>query len=226
MITGQGRAWILLLLLTTTATLFTPLEPRAQAAQDRSASAAAQATLDRIVAVLETRSSRDTKITLIEGIVSDRFDFQTMSRLVAARAWRAMTVSQQQKFGSEFREHLAVTYGRYVDRYDGQTMVVVGERDEARGDRTVRTEIRGKNAAPISIVYRMRSSDGNWRIIDVIVEDISLVSNFRAQIAGLVSSRGVEGMLETLRRKNAGGKSILPDRNSVEERSRPSSAGS
>ncbi len=226
MITGQTRTCALLLLVTASVPLVTPQDSRAQVPQEKSASAAAQTTLDRIVAVLETRASRDTKITLIEGIVSERFDFQTMSRLVAARAWRVMTASQQEMFGSEFHEHLAVTYGRYVDRYDGQTMIVVAEREETRGDRTVRTEIRGKNAAPISINYRMRPFNESWRIIDVIVEDISLVSNFRAQIGELVSSEGVEGMIETLRGKNAGGKSILPDRDSAENRSGPSSPGS
>lgn len=177
----------------------------------QTASATAQATLDQILAALRASTTREAKIRNVEKIVSNRFDFTTMSKLVAARAWRSMTPAQRETFEREFRKHLSITYGRNVDRYTDQTMVVVEEREETRGDRTVRTEIRTEGNPSIVVNYRMRAADGRWQVIDVIVENISLVSNFRAQISQLVGARGIDGMLDTLARKNAAGETILPE---------------
>ncbi|MBM4265746.1 MAG: ABC transporter substrate-binding protein [Deltaproteobacteria bacterium] len=154
----------------------------------------------------------DAKIARIEKIAYARFDFETMSRLVLARNWRRLKPDQQREFVEQFKKHLSVTYGRNVDAYANESVDVTGDRKEPRGDWTVQTKIlRGGPSQDILVDYRLRQKDGDWKVIDVVVERISLVSNFRSQIQEIISRDGVDGMLALLRSKNASGESILPE---------------
>lgn len=172
-----------------------------------------QSTADEVLVVLKNESlDSDTKISKIEEIAYARFDFDTIAKLVLARNWRKMSPEQQQKFIREFKKHLSVTYGKNVDSYANETIEITNDREEARGDWTVQTKIvRGSAADDILVDYRLRKKDGEWRVIDVVVERISLVSNFRSQLKEIISRDGIDQMLVMLAEKNASGESILPE---------------
>jgi phospholipid transport system substrate-binding protein len=181
-----------------------------------------QETADQVLVVLRTGDlDSPAKIARIEDIASERFDFGTISRLVLARNWKKLSPAQQEEFTRLFKKHLSVTYGRNVDSYADQAVEISGDREEARGDWTVQTKIiGGQPPDEILVDYRLRRIDDNWKVIDVVVERVSLVSNFRSQLQELISSRGVDRTLEVLREKNAAGESILP-----EEKRAPKPAG-
>ena len=197
-------------LLTLSASLFALTSP---VSAEESPREFVRETADEVLAVLQTEGiERDEKIPRIEKIAYARFDFPTISRLVLARNWRKMTPAQQEKFIAEFKKHLSVTYGKNIDGYANETIEITGDRSEPRGDWTVQTKIvRGSAADDILVDYRLRKKDGRWKVIDVVVERISLVSNFRSQLTEIVSRQGVEPMLDMLAKKNASGESILPE---------------
>jgi len=172
-----------------------------------------QETADQVLGVLKNpRLDSDAKIAAIEKIAYARFDFDTISRLVLARNWRKLTPEQRERFTREFKKHLSVTYGKNVDSYANETIEIIGDREDPRGDHTVQTRIvRGSRAEDILVDYRLRPKDGRWRVIDVVVERISLVSNFRSQLQEIISRDGIETMLEMLAKKNASGESLLPE---------------
>ncbi len=168
---------------------------------------------DQVLVVLKNSSlDKKGKIAAIEEIAYANFDFETISRLVLARNWRKLDATQQKEFVGEFKKHLSVTYGDNLDSYANETVEITGDREEPRGDWTVQTKIlRGSAAEDILVDYRLRPRDGHWKVIDVVVERISLVSNFRSQLQEIISRDGVEEMLSMLARKNASGESLLPD---------------
>ncbi len=172
-----------------------------------------QETADRVLVVLKNPAlDSDGKVAAVEEIAYARFDFDTISRLVLARNWRKMTPAQQESFVREFKKHLSVTYGKNVDSYANEKIVITGDREEPRGDWTVQTKIlRGSASEDVLVDYRLRRKGSDWRVIDVVVERISLVSNFRSQLQEIISSDGVEAMLAMLAEKNASGESILPE---------------
>jgi phospholipid transport system substrate-binding protein len=140
----------------------------------------------------------------IEDLADANFDFDTMSRLVLARNWGRLSAAQQAEFVRLFKKHLALTYGRRIESYSNEKVEVVGERDEGRGDWTVKTKIlRGGGNADVLVDYRLRQENDAWRIIDVVIERISLVANFRSQFQEIVSSGGPAKLLDLLREKNA-----------------------
>jgi phospholipid transport system substrate-binding protein len=165
---------------------------------------AIEATIQDVLAVLRDPSlSRDERIARIETVAYDRFDFRTMAKLVLARDWKRFSKEQQEEFQREFETYLANSYGERIDRYDQEEVAIVGERQEPRGDVTVQTRIVGGENAGVAVDYRLRGRTGRWLVIDVVVEGISLVSNYRDQFREVLSNGGPDHLLAKLREKNA-----------------------
>lgn len=166
---------------------------------------------DEVLVVLQKGNlSEEMKIDQIQVIADQRFHFPSIARLVAARNWKRMSKAQQKIFSQEFQKHLAVTYGKNISRFDKQTIEITSDRKEPRGDWTVKTRIIQPGGDDFLVDYRLRQIKGSWRVIDVVVEHISLVANFRSQIQELFSKRGIEPTLAFLAEKNTSGLSILP----------------
>jgi len=153
--------------------------------------------------------SSEEKRHRIEDLAGANIDFDTMSHLVLARNWGRLSAAQQAEFVTLFKEHLALTYGRNIESYNNEKVEVVGERDEGHGDWTVKTKIRrGGGNADVLVDYRLRQQDDAWRIIDVVIERVSLVANFRSQFQEIVSGGGPAKLLDVLREKNAKGEPL------------------
>lgn len=165
---------------------------------------------DAVIAVLQEKGpSANQKRTKIQEIVKQYADFATMSRLVLARHWKSLTDDQKQQFVEEFKQHLAVTYGKNVESYNDEKVQIVGDRDDGRGDWTVQTTIvRPGGGADILVDYRLRQENGEWKVIDLVIERVSLVSNFRSQFQDVMMNGGIDRLLELLREKNAAGQPL------------------
>ena len=184
--------------------LATPMAGEGAAQATRSAPVMViSVTVDEVLAVLDDASlSSEERRSRIEKIAYRRFDFVTTSRLVVARYWKRFTPAQQEELVREFKAFLARTYGDRIDRYNQEQIEIVGERKEPRGDVSVLTRIVGGEYDAAEVDYRLRGKDGQWRIIDVKIEGISLVLNYRDQFKAVLSRGGPEGLLEALREKN------------------------
>jgi phospholipid transport system substrate-binding protein len=137
-------------------------------------------------------------------VAEDRFDFRTMSKLVLAKNWKRLSKEQQAEFVTEFTEYLANDYGSRIERYEQEQVDIVGERVAKRGDVTVKTRIVGGANNDAEVDYRMRNRDGGWKIIDVVIEGISLVANFRDQFRDVMGKEGPVTLIDKLKEKNAG----------------------
>ena len=174
--------------------------------------AVVESTANAVIAVLRDSSlQHEAKQSRIEDIVYANVDFDTLSRLVLAQNWKRFNDQQRETFQREFKRHLSVTYGKNIDDYRNETVAITGERKESQGDSTVMSKIvRGQGSAEFQVNYRLREKDGQWRIIDVIVEGVSMVANFRSQFQDIVSSGGPDKLLKLLHEKNERGESIVP----------------
>ena len=164
-------------------------------------------TVIEVVAILKDADKNgEQRRSELEQIAYDRFDFRQMSILVLKKSWRRLSKEQKREFVDEFRTYLANDYGSRLDRYGNEDVVVTGERKEPRGQVTIKTEIRGGENDGALVDYRMQQhkKTGDWLIIDVVIEGISLVANFGDQFREVISSKGLEGLLEQLKEKNAG----------------------
>jgi len=172
-------------------------------------SAVVERTTSGVIAILtDGKLSTDEKRKRVEDVVLASVDFETLSKLVIARNWSKFSEAQRAEFMTLFRNHLSMTYGRNVETYKNEKVTITGSRDENGGDTTVKTKILRGGPGDILVDYRMRQTAGTWKIIDVIIEGVSLVSNFRSQFQDVVASGGPERLLSLLRDKNAKGESL------------------
>ena len=161
-------------------------------------------TVVQVLAVLrdESRSVAQQRLEL-EKIAHARFDFRTMARLVLARDWKKLDSAKRDEFVDQFTTYLANDYGSRIERYHQEDVKVMGEQTKPRGDVEVRTKIVGGQSDGAVVDYRMRKgNDGTWRIIDVVIEGISLVANFRDQFREVIARGGPEALLQKLKEKN------------------------
>ena len=179
---------------------------------DQTPSQVVSALADKAIVVLaDKNASPDQKRAQLEALAYDAMDFETLSKLVLARNWQKFSPEQQKQFEDEFKRHLSVTYGKNIENYNNEKVQILGERPEAHGDVTVQSKIlRGGGVQDVLVDYRLRQRDGQWKIIDVLVEGVSLVSNFRSQFQSIVSSGGPDRLLALLKEKNAKGESLAP----------------
>jgi phospholipid transport system substrate-binding protein len=171
--------------------------------------------LAEIIVILHQKGkSEEVRRDEIAEIAYQHFDFDTMSMLVIARPWRKFTKEERAEFIAEFKTHLARSYGRRLSRYEGLDVKVVGEVAEQRGDVTVQSVVVGGQFDGATINYRMREKSGTWLVIDVVIEGVSLVSNFRSQFKPIVAEGGAPELLKRLKEKNH---ILVTDPDSVEE---------
>ncbi len=168
-----------------------------------SAKLAVREVVDQALEVLRDKSlSQAQRRQKIQDIASERFDFKRISKLVLARNWKKLSPEQRDEFLVEFKQHLSLTYGRRLARFSSETVEIGDVVEHSNGDVTVRSKIVGGQADGVTLDYRMRERDGEWFAIDLIIENVSMIANFRSQIQEIVSARGADGLIDDLRKKN------------------------
>jgi len=180
----------------------------AKAADDAAAAVVEQTTSSVIAVLVNQKLSTEEKRKQVEDVALQRIDFETLSKLVLARNWTKFSDPQRDEFMTLFKNHLSMTYGRNVESYKNEKVQITGSRPENGGDTTVKTKIVRGGGDDILVDYRLRQRDGTWKIIDVVIEGVSLVSNFRSQFQDVVASGGPEHLLALLREKNAKGEPL------------------
>jgi len=161
-------------------------------------------TLEKVVAILQNADlPAAERRRRIEKLAFDVFDFETMGKLVLARSWRKFDTEQRREFIEQFKQHLSRNYGSRLDRYQQTDVDVVAARIEPRNDVTVLSRVVGGDFEGVELDYRLRRRDGEWKVIDVVIEGVSLVANFRSQFREIVNRKGPDGLLAQMRAKNA-----------------------
>jgi phospholipid transport system substrate-binding protein len=160
-----------------------------------------QQTIDTVLRVLHDAGlSLPQKKDRVESIAYERFDFALISKFVLARNWSKMTPQQQSEFVDAFKKHLSGTYRDTLDNFKDETIDVTGSRAETNGDVTVMTRVRS-GSGDTKVDYRLRKEEAGWRGIDVIIEGVSLVQNFRTQAQEIISAEGADALIQKLRDK-------------------------
>ena len=142
---------------------------------------------------------------LVDTLVLPHFDFSAMTDLALGRYKDEVSSEQRPEIVNEFRQLLVRTYSLALLEYTDQQLVYLPmEGSEADGLVTVRTEIEQAGGFPIPINYTLRLGDDGWKVFDISVDDVSLVTNYRSSFARAIKKDGVDGLIKTLRDRNQG----------------------
>lgn len=147
--------------------------------------------------------NRQKAVALIEDKVAPHFDFTRMTSLAVGRAWRQADAGQRKALSGEFRTLLVRTYANSLTAYRDQTVSFQpSSKPGADGEVTVHSQIRKPGVRPISLDYSLAKSGDDWKVFDVSIASVSLVTNYRSTFAEEVSKGGLDGLLKSLQDKN------------------------
>lgn len=140
---------------------------------------------------------------LVESTVVPHFDFRQMSQAALGRYWRDASEAQKEQVTREFRELLVRTYATALLNYSDQQIEYLPIRNLPDADRVmISTRVAASGAPPVPIDYRLERNDSKWLVYDVVIDGVSLITNYRSQFASLVRRNGIDGLIDTLAAKN------------------------
>lgn len=159
--------------------------------------------IDRVLTVLENPALRgeakaQERRRAIRAITDGVFDWAEMARRALGRHWEARTQAEQQEFVALFRDLLERAYITKIEKYSGEKLAYAGETSD--GDQAlVRTRVETKPGQEVAIDYRMSRQGDRWMVYDVLVENISLVGNYRTQFDGIIKTSSFEELMRKIR---------------------------
>ncbi len=167
-----------------------------------------QTTADKVIA--KVKDDRDALRKdparlhrLVDELIIPHFDFQRMSRWVLGKYWRKASKQQQAQFVDEFRKLLVRTYATALLEYSDQTIkyLPIHAKSGAKSV-TVKTVIEQSSSSKVPINYRMYPSKQGWKVFDVAIDGVSLVSTYRNSFAATIKKSGINGLISSLVAKN------------------------
>ena len=174
--------------------------PSFGAAENPSPTAQVKATVDQVLDVLRNSGLEgDARRQELSRLVRARFEFSIMSQRTLGKLWQSASLEEQQRFVGLFTDLLEASYLGRVEAYSDEQVLYAGER--LAGDRAeVATRVRNASG-DIPIDYRLVLIDGQWLVYDVIVEDVSLIKNYRSSYTEIVRSEGFAGLFARMEEK-------------------------
>ena len=152
---------------------------------------------------LKSESAKELKKEKLRPIFDSTFDYVELSRSTLSRNWDKLNPDQQKEFMKLYRALLEKVYMDTIVSYTDQQIVFGRERALAQNRVEVESKlIWGSNETPIN--FRLVLKDGAWWVYDVVIENISLVSNYRSQFNRILTKESPEAMLEALRKQVKG----------------------
>ncbi|HSH72583.1 MAG TPA: ABC transporter substrate-binding protein [Methylophilaceae bacterium] len=140
---------------------------------------------------------------LAEEKILPNFNFDRVSQLVLGRSWTKATKDQQDAFQKEFRSLMLRTYATALSKYRNQTIEYKPLRAQPTDKEvTVKTLILQPGGQPVAVDYTLEKSGESWKVFDIVIEGVSLVTNYRGQFSTEVRQSGLDGLIQKLADKN------------------------
>jgi phospholipid transport system substrate-binding protein len=175
--------------------------PAAEVAPD----ALVKANVEEVLSVIKQSKDRRALNDLAEKKVLPHFDFQAMTQLAVGKSWREASQEQQRRLEHAFRGLLVNTYTAALNQSavgDAKVEVKPAQVKPEQNDVTVKTVATQSSGKPVAIDYRMKRTANGWKVYDVVVENLSLVTNYRDSFSAEIGRTGIEGLIKALEAKN------------------------
>jgi phospholipid transport system substrate-binding protein len=159
-------------------------------------------TVDEVLGVIKQTKDQRKLIEAAEQKVLPNFDFKQMTQLAVGRSWSQASAAQREALERGFRTLLVRTYTSALSNTSGETKVDV-KPAVVQGDETVvRTTATEPGRKPVQIDYRMAKTPNGWKVFDVSVENLSLVTTYRSSFQSEIARSGIDGLIKTIDARN------------------------
>jgi phospholipid transport system substrate-binding protein len=174
-------------------------------AQDSDPSALVKSNVEEVLSVLKQSKDKQALHDLAEQKIASHFDFQRMTRLALGKSWAQASPDQQQRLEKAFRGLLVRTYTTALSLSNlGDVAVEVrpAQANPGQDDVTVKSVTRQSGKQPVAMDYRLSRTTNGWKVYDVVVENLSLVTNYRDSFSSEIGRSGIDGLIKTIEAKN------------------------
>lgn len=150
------------------------------------------------------RKDPDRLYAIVDEMVLPHFDFEKMSSWVLGKYWRKATPAQKQRFTKEFKTLLVRTYSNALLEAIGKKINFLPQKSNKQDatDVIVKTEVDQQGGFPIPIDYKMYLKDNQWKVYDVIIDNLSLVQNYRTSFSNEIKQSGIDKLIDSIAEKN------------------------
>lgn len=138
----------------------------------------------------KTTMSQDQKAVEFRNLLQDSFDLETIGRFALGRYWNTATPDQRKEYQNLFRDMVVKVYSSRFKEYQGQKVETRSHRTDANGDVIVTSFIVPETGAEIQVDWRTRNKNGKWKIVDVIVEGVSMSVTQRSDFSSVIQRGG------------------------------------
>jgi phospholipid transport system substrate-binding protein len=196
-----NRRNIIMVLLATGLLTLSPAALRAGVPTDQ-----VRQTADRVLSVLQdsrlkSPDKQQERRAQIRQIIANRFDFGEMAKRALGSNWQKVSNDERREFVELFTELLEKSYADQIESFNGEK-IVYGRENVSQDQADVNTKIVTKKGEEIAVNYKLRSNAGDWKVYDVVIEDISIVNNFRSQFNRILANASFAELLKKLQSKS------------------------
>ncbi len=166
-----------------------------------------RATVDKVLAIvsdprLKSEDKKQEQRDQLREVISARFDFNEMAKRSLGPNWARHTLEEQRAFVKLFTDLLEKTYADKIESYNGKKVLYTREKQDG-DDAKVDTKLATKKSEEYSISYKLHSSGGDWKVYDVVIENISLVNNYRSQFSHVLANSSFDDLLRRMSEKHS-----------------------
>jgi phospholipid transport system substrate-binding protein len=197
---GRKRLVLTLRWLIVVVCVFFPAVLRAGVPTDQ-----VRSTIDEVLKILNnpnlaSQAAREERRNRLRQVIYRRFDFAEMARRSLGPTWRRISPAEQQEFVRLFTELLEESYVNNIESYNGEK-ILYGREIQEQEYAEVDTKLVTKRGEEIPVDYKLHKVDGDWMVYDVVIENISMVNNYRAQFTRLLAKSSFAELLDRIREK-------------------------
>jgi phospholipid transport system substrate-binding protein len=164
-----------------------------------------RATVDKVLTIVrspnpKSKAQIEAQRAQLPEVISPRFDFTEMAKRSLGPNWARRTSEEQREFVKIFTALMGRAYADNIESYTGQNVLYTRE-SEDQDYAQVDTKIVSENQPPLTINYKLHSVDKEWKVYDLVIEDISVVNNYRSQFDRVIARSSFAELVRTMKEK-------------------------
>jgi phospholipid transport system substrate-binding protein len=164
-------------------------------------------TVDQVLEILndpelKSKSAKEERRNRLRQVIYPRFDFAEMARRSLGSTWQRISSGEREEFLKLFTQLLEDAYVRNIESYSGEK-VLYGREIQEQEFAEVDTKIVTERGEEFAINYKLHQRDGDWKVYDVMIENVSIVNNYRSQFSRLLARSSFAELLDKIRDKLA-----------------------
>ncbi len=162
----------------------------------------------RIVADKEMKKNEAKRRQALKKTISQIFDYKEMSKRSLGKHWNQRTAVEQKQFSELFATLLENSYAGKIESYNNEKIVYIKEIAQDTNNAEVRSKVITAKRDEFTLDYKLTIQNGKWMVYDVVIEGVSLVSNYRSQFNRIITANGYDSLVKKLQTKSSELKSL------------------